>query len=77
MDVFADPATPPLNTEELEDAGFDATLDSLLDEMKHMTADELQDGIHRRFEYRLCGFCHRRFLANPLGKPRQTRAGEN
>jgi hypothetical protein len=77
MDVFADPSTPPLNTEDLEDAGFDAKLESLLHEMKNMSVEELQDGVHRRFEHRLCGPCHRQFLGNPLGKPRQTRAGEN
>ena len=64
--------------EQLAAADFDATLDELLDEMKGMTADDLQDGVHRRFEYRLCPACHRRFLANPLGKPRgDVRAGKN
>jgi hypothetical protein len=78
MDVFADPAMPEMTTEELEEADFDETLDNLLDEMKGMTADDLQDGVHRRFEYRLCPACHRRFLANPLGKPRgDLRAGKN
>jgi hypothetical protein len=77
MDVFADPAMPPLDTDKLEETDFGATLDKLLDEMKGMTADDLQDSVHRRFEYRLCAACHRRFLANPLGKPRDVRAGKN
>ena len=77
MDVFADPAMPPLSEDELMGTDFDATLDELLDEMKGMTAEELQDGVHRRFEFRLCPGCHRRFLANPLGKPRDVRAGQN
>jgi hypothetical protein len=68
---------PALNTEELEEADFGETLDKLLEEMKGLTADDLQDGVHRRFEYRLCPACHRRFLANPLGKPRDMRAGKN
>ena len=77
-DVFADPSIPPMSTEELEETDFDETLDKLLDEAKEMTADDLQDGVHRRFEFRLCPACHRAFLANPLGKPRGvTRAGEN
>jgi hypothetical protein len=77
MDVIADPSMPALSTEELEEADFGETLDKLLEEMKGLTADDLQDGVHRRFEYRLCPACHRRFLANPLGKPRDVRAGKN
>ena len=77
MDVYADPSVPALSTEELEKTDFDETLDKLLAEMKDMTADDLQDGVHRRFEYRLCPMCHRRFLANPLGMPRDVREGKN
>ena len=77
MDVYADPSMPPLSTEDLEETNFDETLDKLMDEMKGMTPDDLQDGVHRRFEYRLCPACHRRFLANPLGKPRDVQAGTN
>lgn len=77
MDVFADPTIPPLSTEELEESDFDETLDKLMDEMKGMSADDLQDEVHRRFEYHLCRACHRRFLANPMGKPRAQRAGDN
>jgi hypothetical protein len=77
MDVFADPSVPPLNAEELKNADFDETLEKLMDEMKGMTADDLQDGVHRRFEFRLCPACHRRFLANPMGKPRVVRDAHN
>jgi hypothetical protein len=41
------------------------------------TYDELQDGVHRRFEYKLCPACQRQFLTNPLGVPRKRREGEN
>jgi hypothetical protein len=77
MDVFADPTIPPLSTEQLQEMDFDETLDTLMDEMKGMTADDLQDGVHRRFEFRLCPVCHRRVLANPLGKPRDARRSNN
>ena len=77
IDVFADPSLPPLSTEDLESTDFDAALDAVLEEAKDMTADDLQDGVHRRLEYRLCPPCHRRFLANPLGKPRSVQAGKN
>lgn len=77
MDVFADPSIPPLSSDDLDETSFDESLDKLLDEMKDMTADDLQDGVHRHFEFRLCPKCHRRFLANPMGRPRDVRAGEN
>jgi len=77
IDVFADPTVPPLSTEELAAIDFDQTAADLMEQMKHLTADDLQDDVHRRFEYRICRPCQRRFLANPLGKPREVRAGRN
>jgi hypothetical protein len=77
MELFADPSMPPLTTAEIESADFDQTLTDLLDQMQNMTADQLQDGVHRHFEFRLCPLCHRRFLTNPLGKPRETRTSVN
>jgi hypothetical protein len=75
IDVFADPSTPPLVTPPSGD--MSAEIANLLDELKDRSADELQDQIHRRFEYRVCPNCQAKFLTNPLGKPRQSRAGEN
>ena len=77
IDVFADPSIPPTSAEALAAADFDQAYNELLEEMQGMTAEELQDGVHRRFEFRLCPACQRRFLANPLGKPRGVRAGKN
>jgi hypothetical protein len=77
VDVFADPSLPEMTTEELEEMDADQTFRDLIEQMRHMSAEELQDAVHRRFEYKLCAACQRRFLANPLGKPRSTRAGEN
>ena len=77
IDVYAEPSMKPVTGEELAAIDFDETYAELLDQMKHMTADDLQDDVHRRFEYRICRPCQRRFLANPLGKPRKVRAGQN
>ena len=78
MDVFADPSMPETSSDEIEAADFDKTLSAVLEQVQDMTADELQDGVHRHFEFRLCPGCHRRFLANPLGKPRgATKASTN
>ena len=77
IDVYAEPSMKPVTAEELAAIDFDDTYAALLEQMKHMTADDLQDDVHRRFEYRICRPCQRRFLANPLGKPRKVRAGQN
>jgi len=77
IDVFADPTLPSMSTEELEMMDMDATFTKLLEQMKSMSADELQDQVHRRFEYRLCRECQKKFLSNPLGKPRARRIAEN
>jgi hypothetical protein len=77
IDVFADPSGPTVSAEELADTDPGDTIDALIEQMKGMTADELQDQVHRRFEYRLCPTCQRRFLANPLGRPRNERIAEN
>ena len=77
IDVFADPSMPPMSGAELETMASPQTLEKLLEQMKHMTTEELQDGVHRRFEFRLCPACHRKFLVNPLGKPRNGTPGEN
>ena len=77
MEVFAEPSVAPVSGEQLAAIDFDQTYTDLLDQMKDMTADDLQDDVHRRFEFRVCRPCQRRFLANPLGKPRDVRAGQN
>ena len=77
IDVFADPSVPAIQTEDLEEMDAEGSIAGLIEQMKSMSADDLQDGVHRRFEYRLCGDCQRLYLANPLGKPRHRKPGEN
>ena len=77
IDVFADPSVPSVTSEQLQGIDFDETISDLMEQMKHLSADDLQDDVHRRFEYRLCRPCQRQYLANPLGKPREVRAGKN
>lgn len=77
IDVFAEPSIPPISTEDLEATNFDQTLAELMKQMEGMSEDELQDDVHRRFEYHVCHPCQRLILANPLGKPRRVRAGTN
>ena len=70
IDVFADPEMPAATSEEMEEADYQAAMQELVEKMKNMSADELQDQVHRRFEFKLCRVCQMRFLVNPLGKPR-------
>ena len=77
IDVFADPSMPPMTAEELAAMDADAEIENLLEQMKSISEDELQDQVHRRFEYKLCRMCQRKFLMNPLGKPRVQKIGEN
>lgn len=77
IDVFADPATPPLTSTQLDTTNFEQTFAELLGQIEQLSTEELQDSVHRRFEYRICPACHQEFLANPLGKPRHVRAGQN
>jgi hypothetical protein len=77
IDVYADPHLPPMTTDEIEASNFDATLSGLTQQIQSMSAEELQDGVHRRLEYQLCAVCHKRYLANPLGMPRAVRTSSN
>ena len=77
IDVFADPSMPQMNGDDLQEMDFDRAFSELIKQMQHMSAEELQDQVHRRFEYRLCPGCQRKFLSNPLGKPREARTGQN
>ena len=77
MDVFADPGIPDMSGEALASLDVDQALADAVQEAAGMTADDLQDSVHRRFEFRLCPRCHRSFLANPLGKPRVIQTSSN
>ncbi|HYE17476.1 MAG TPA: hypothetical protein VEA69_03475 [Tepidisphaeraceae bacterium] len=77
IDVYADPAVPPVSTAELEEMDVEAKLADLLKQMEGMSAEDLQDQVHRRFEFRVCASCQRGVIANPLGLPRKVREGEN
>jgi hypothetical protein len=77
IDVFADPAMPEMTGEQLAALDPEAAMVALIEQMKEMSADELQDDVHRRFEFRVCRACQRKVLANPLGLPRRRDVGVN
>ena len=68
VDVFADPAMPPIDTSHGPAPG--EGVDDLLAQLSTATEEELQDQVFRRFEYRVCAGCQKAILKNPLGLPR-------
>jgi hypothetical protein len=74
IDIFADPAW---SDSAGENADIKDSLAEAIDQAVSMSADELQDGVHRRFEYPICSRCHPKMLANPLGLPRYRRDAAN
>jgi hypothetical protein len=76
IDIFADPAWSDSGLPD-NGAKVQESLTELMGQIKSMTAEELQDGVHRRFEYHICQRCHPKLLANPLGLPRISRDGTN
>jgi hypothetical protein len=77
MQIYADPQMPPVSSQELAEMDLDAELQKLIEQMKNETAEDLMDQVHRSFEFRLCRVCQMKFLANPLGKPREPKPSSN
>ena len=77
IEVFADPSLPAVSAGEVEAMDFDSTMENLLREIEHLSAEDLMDQVHRHFEYHICARGQPGFLANPLGKPRGIREGAN
>jgi hypothetical protein len=77
IDVTADPSMPELSAAEIAATHFDSEMAKLLKQMQNMTAEELADQVHRRFEFKICRKCQPKFLGNPLGKPRGRDPGDN
>lgn len=78
VDVFADPASEPIDTNAKEgEAGYVQSVKDVIASMAGMSADELEDQVARRFEYHLCAECQKLVLRNPLGLPRRLRVSQN
>lgn len=77
IDVFAEPSVPPLTTEDLAAADFGQAVQDLVAQTEGWTAEDAEDSVHKRFEFRVCPACQKVLLSNPLGKPRVVREGTN
>jgi hypothetical protein len=64
IEAFADPTPPELaefvNPEELAEK-----IDELIEQMRHMTEQELMDQVYRRLTLHLCGDCYRVWIEDP------------
>ena len=75
IDVYA--AYDPLEvTRDDLERDFESEMRALIASMEERDPDELQDEVHRRFEFDLCPACQKRFLADPLGKERDHLEGD-
>lgn len=67
IDVFADPSPPAVTRDDLEELDFERTVSQLLEEMRDVPAEDLEDAVAKRFEFRLCRSCQLRYIRDPLG----------
>ena len=77
IDVFADASMPEMTGEELAQTDFGAQMTQLIEQMSHLSADDLQNQVARRFEFRICSGCQPEVIANPLGLPRTNVVAKN
>ncbi len=67
IEVFA--AYDPLEISKNDlQQNIEGKMEKLIRQMEKMDPEELQDQVHRSFEYDLCPDCQRDFLRDPLGK---------
>ena len=66
IEVYADPSTPAMSTDDLDEVDVDARVRGLLDELANASAEELEDAVYKRFDFRLCPACQRAYLKRPL-----------
>ncbi|MBN1942748.1 MAG: hypothetical protein JW849_05575 [Phycisphaerae bacterium] len=70
IEALADPTPPRYDEDEFARwtaEEIDAEINSLLDEMKHLSEQEMMDQVYRRLTIHLCGRCYRRWIENPAG----------
>ncbi len=75
IEVISDPTVPAIAGDSMPDATDE--LEKLIEQMKHMSAAELQDQVYRKLEYRLCPKCQPLYLAKPIPRPRPARPAHN
>ena len=68
IEAFADPSPPVISAEDLAAGGdLQAKIQSVIDQMKGMSQQELADQVYRRLTIHLCGTCYRSWIEDPAG----------
>jgi hypothetical protein len=77
IEIFANPQMAPITEQDWNEKNFTQEWENLMQELHALSAEEAQDQVHQEFRFRICPICRPKFAANPLGKPRIERPGNN
>jgi hypothetical protein len=66
IEAIADPS-PPVFTEDDLDQDFDSEIGRLIDRIRTMSEQDLEDQVHRQLAFLLCVRCYNRWIADPTG----------
>jgi hypothetical protein len=64
IEAFADP-TPPSIEGNLDARDVGEEIDRIIEQMRHMSEQELMDQVYRRLTIHLCGRCYARWIEDP------------
>ena len=67
IEVYADPSLPDVSSDDLEETDYAQRTADLLREMEGMSAQELEEAVHWKRDFKICRPCQVRLLKNPLG----------
>jgi len=65
IEAFADPSPPCVD--ESTPAPEPGDLEALIEEMRHLSEQELMDQVYRRLTLSLCAACYATWIENPTG----------
>jgi hypothetical protein len=66
IEAVADPTPPTISAADLA-TDLRQRIESLLQQMQDLSAQEAMDQVYRRLTLHLCGPCYRQWIENPTG----------
>ena len=66
IEAFADPTPPAFDWDE-SPTDIAAEWETLLDQLRELSEQELMDQVYRKLTLHLCAGCHRKWIENPMG----------
>jgi len=67
IEAFADPTPPNISEADLAETDLQAAIDSLVEQLRHMSPQEAMDQVYRRLTIHLCARCYERWIEDPAG----------